>query len=122
MGKENVYNRLGTYTGGSYPNAERKDRGRDLWIGRLRGHFLRCIDSDILLCSCLFLMGSAVEIEASRQITDTGSSNWLTVTPSLLHYTPWLYVLISKLVPHPQLLEAAGFPTILNWLPISSIV
>lgn len=29
---------------------------------------------------------------------------------------------ISKLVPQPQLLVAAGFPTILNWLPISSIV
>ena len=29
---------------------------------------------------------------------------------------------ISKLVPQPQLLVAAGFPTILNWLPINSIV
>ena len=29
---------------------------------------------------------------------------------------------ISKLVPQPQLLVAAGFPTILNWLPINSVV
>ena len=29
---------------------------------------------------------------------------------------------MSKLVPQPQLLVAAGFPTILNWLPINSMV
>lgn len=28
----------------------------------------------------------------------------------------------SKLVPHPQLLDARGLSTILNWLPISSMV
>lgn len=32
------------------------------------------------------------------------------------------YAFISKLVPQPQLLVAAGFPTILNWLPINSMV
>lgn len=31
-------------------------------------------------------------------------------------------VLISKLVPQPQLLVASGLSTILNWLPINSIV
>jgi hypothetical protein len=29
---------------------------------------------------------------------------------------------MSKLVPHPQLLVASGLSTILNWLPINSIV
>lgn len=32
------------------------------------------------------------------------------------------YILISKLVPQPQLLLAAGLSTILNWLPINSMV
>jgi len=32
------------------------------------------------------------------------------------------YILISKLVPQPQLLDASGLSTILNWLPINSIV
>ena len=30
--------------------------------------------------------------------------------------------LTSKLVPHPQLLEALGLFTIVNWLPINSVV
>lgn len=33
-----------------------------------------------------------------------------------------IHILMSKLVPQPQLLVAKGLSTILNWLPINSIV
>jgi hypothetical protein len=78
-----------------------------------------------LSCKCVLVL--LVDAAAMEQLTPVHAlpdpmnfaSTWIdmySTDPSSLH------ILISKLVPHPQLLVAAGLPTILNWLPINSMV